>query len=274
MTRLLLSIDLEDVRDQIEDGHSRPERVPANTERYLEWFATNDVHATFFVVGNVARRYPALLRDIAAAGHEIACHSDCHVQLDKQTPKQCAEDLRRNLDALDRAGINSVAGYRAPTFSLTPATEWMYTTLAELGFEYSSSVLPAANPLNGWPGFGEQPRRMATGVWELPITLHPWPGLRVPLVGGVYFRVLPWFLIRLGVTVRARQQRPLLTYLHPYDLDEEQDHFMHPDLNNNRWMNRLMYINRAKVLPRLQALLRGNEVVTYSDYVRGLEGTV
>ncbi len=270
MTQLLLSIDLEDVRDQIADGHARPERVPANTARYLAWFAENDVRATFFVVGDVARRYPELLREIAAAGHEIACHSDRHIQLNKQTPAQCAEDLRRNLDALDRAGIDRVTGYRAPTFSLTAASEWMYTTLAELGFEYSSSVLPAGNPLYGWPGFGEQPRRMAGAVWELPITLHPWPGLRVPLAGGVYFRVLPWFLIRLGVAVRARQNRPLLTYLHPYDLDEAQERFMHPDLNDNRWLNRLMYINRNKVLPRLQALRHGHKAMTYSEYVREL----
>ena len=262
---LLFSIDLEDVRDQVANGGTYREGVPENTQRYLEFLQQHNAKATFFVVGNVARKYPSLIKEIIADGHEIACHSDTHIQINKQTPQEFLEDIRRNLDSLYAAGAEDVIGYRAPTFSLTRQTQWAYECLLESGIRYSSSVLPAANPLYGWKEFGLKPKYVQ-GIFEIPITLHAVPFLRLPLAGGVYFRVIPYPLINYSARSRIKQGSPITTYLHPYDIDTSQEHFMHPDLNNKKHLNYLMYINRSKVLKKLESLLSICKPTSYKEY--------
>ncbi len=263
MSALLLSVDLEDVRDWVKDGYRYREGVPENTRRYLDHFSKWNVQATFFVVGQVARRYPRLIREIAKAGHELACHGDTHLQLDKLSPQSFAADLKENLKALEDFTGKQTKGFRAPTFSLTRQTSWAYDILAELGFTYSSSVLPARNPLYGWPEFGTGYRKMDSGIWELPASLHEIPGLQVPVAGGVYFRVLPFVLTRWAIGRLTARNQPIITYFHPYDIDTRQERFMHPDLNERKHLNMLMYIGRGKVLKRLDKL---RSVVSFSSY--------
>ena len=270
MSSLLLSVDLEDVRDWVEDGARYREAVPRNTALYLQHFQRWGVKATFFVVGEVARRYPRLIAEIADAGHELACHGDLHLQLDKMTPQQFRDDMRGNLAALENAGGRGICGFRAPTFSLTGKTGWAHEILADLGLTYSSSVLPAANPLYGWPEFGPVARQVAGGLWELPVSLYRLPFLRVPMAGGVYFRVLPFWLSRFGIGDSLRRGEAVVTYFHPYDIDVEQERFMHPDLGGKRHLNLLMYIGRAKLLQRLEALHRRHPFQAYGDYVNAL----
>lgn len=264
---LLLSLDLEDVRDHVRDGHTYSVRVHRNTERYLQFLREYDVRLTFFVVGSVAERHPGLIREIVADGHEIACHTHTHLQLDRLTPETFRDDLLRNLDALHRCGAEGIIGFRAPTYSLTEETQWAYPVLEELGFVYSSSVLPARNPLYGWKEFGGEPRMMG-GVLEMPITLHPL--FMVPLAGGVYFRVLPFFFVRQGIATRALRGQTTVAYLHPHEIDVEQERFMHPDLSDSRLLNALMYVGRDKVLAKLQRLLGQFQVTTYRDHLDGM----
>jgi polysaccharide deacetylase family protein (PEP-CTERM system associated) len=271
VSSILLSVDLEDVRDWVRDGAGYREAVPENTRNYLQQFKKWGAKATFFVVGEVARRYPQLIGEILAEGHELACHGDIHLQLDKMTPQEFRADMQRNLAALENAGGKGIKGFRAPTFSLTARTSWAHEILADLGFTYSSSVLPAANPLYGWPEFGREARRMAGGIWELPVTLHELPGLSVPLAGGVYFRVLPFFLTRWAIAKSLSKGQPVITYFHPYDIDTKQERFMHPDLGDKHHLNLLMYIGRAKVLKRLDVLHRSFAFQAYDEYVNGLQ---
>jgi polysaccharide deacetylase family protein (PEP-CTERM system associated) len=273
MSALLLSVDLEDVRDWVKDGYSYREAVPENTRRYLEQFRAWGVRATFFVVGRVARRYPELLEEIVDAGHELACHGDMHLQLDKLSPREFHDDLRKNLAALQLTGTAQIHGFRAPTFSLTQKTAWAHDVLADLGFTYSSSVLPAANPLYGWPEFGRNTRKLSSGIWELPITLRSFPGLQVPIAGGVYFRVLPFVLTRWEISRCLGRGEPVGTYFHPYDIDTGQERFMHPDLDEKKHLNMLMYIGRAKVFKRLAVLKRSFPFQSYGEYVSLLEKT-
>ncbi len=270
MSSLLLSVDLEDVRDWVEDGYRYREAVEENTALYLSHFRQWGVKATFFVVGEVARRYPRLICDIVDAGHELACHGDVHLQLDKLTPREFRADMERNRDALEDAGGRGVVGFPAPTFSLTKTTAWAHEILADLGFTYSSSVLPAANPLYGWPEFGRAARRVAGGLWELPVTLYRLPFLSVPMAGGVYFRVLPFILSRWGIGQSIAQGEAVVTYFHPYDIDIKQERFMHPDLGGKRHLNLLMYIGRAKLLQRLEILHRQHPFQACGDYVNAL----
>ena len=271
MSALLISVDLEDVRDWVNDGYSYREGVPESTSQYLSQFKKWGVKATFFVVGRVARRYPRLIREIVEAGHELACHGDMHVQLDKLSPQEFRRDMEENLIALKEAGGKKILGFRAPTFSLTERTAWAHEILADLGFTYSSSVLPARNPLYGWPAFGQEARKVTKTLWELPITLHEIPGLVVPIAGGVYFRVLPFLLTRWAIGQKLRRGQPVGTYFHPYDIDIKQEKFMHPDLGGKKHLNMLMYIGRAKVLNRLDTLHKSFPFRSFGEYVNSLE---
>ncbi|HEX6041858.1 polysaccharide deacetylase family protein, partial [Longimicrobium sp.] len=263
--------DVEDVRSRVPGGARHPPRVPALTGRLLDFLGRHGARATFFVVGDVARAHPELIRRIAGEGHEIGCHSDTHAALDRQTPAAFRDDLARNLEALRAAGVDGVRGYRAPYFSLTADTAWAYGVLAELGFTYSSSVLPSRSPLHGWPGFGRTPRAV-DGVLEMPVTLLPAPLPPLPPVpngGGVYFRVLPWPLLRRSLRADARAGRPVLGYLHPYDVDTAPQPFAHPGFA--RWSpgNWLMHANRGAVLERLERVARmGFAFQPYGDHAR------
>jgi peptidoglycan-N-acetylglucosamine deacetylase len=260
LSRYLFSVDLE------EDGSGR---LPELTGRYLDFLGRHDARATFFVVGEVARSDPDLIRRIAGEGHEIGCHSDAHLPLDRQDPGSFRDDLRRNLDALAAAGATSIRGYRAPFFSLTAATAWAYPTLAELGFAYSSSVLPAPSPLYGWPGFGAEPRRMG-GVLELPITRLPWRLLPVPMGGGVYFRILPRRLLRRAFELARRRRTTVLGYFHPYDIDTEAKRGTFRGHGAASPINWLLHANRRDVFGRLEAILAsGFTLETYAAFAAG-----
>ncbi|MDX2086594.1 MAG: polysaccharide deacetylase family protein [Kofleriaceae bacterium] len=262
----LFSVDVEDARLMVPNGEQYRPRVEPMTRRYLDWLDRYGFSATFFVVGDIARRHPNLVREIAERGHELGCHSNRHVPLDQQTPSEFREDLVACLDALAACGARRVIGYRAPTFSLTQRTEWAYDILAAHGIAYSSSVLPAPNPLYGWPEFGTRARRMPSGVLEIPMTLGRVGPLRVPIGGGVYFRALPFKLIE-WVMQRGTADVPVTGYFHPYDIDEEQERFMHAGINNNRFYHWLMFVGRGAVLPRLDKLVeKGHRVETYARY--------
>lgn len=252
----------------IPDGARFQERVPGNVARFLDFLGRHQMRTTFFTVGDVARRYPDLVGDLVAEGHEVACHSSDHVTLDQHDPESFRDDLARNLSDLARAGVDEVRGFRAPMFSLNAETAWAYQHLADFGFTYSSSVLPARHPLYGWAGFDPEPQRMEAGMWEIPVTLLNVPGLRVPIVGGVYFRVLLFAVIHRRCRSRFREGKPVVGYLHPFDIDTEQEPLMHPRLNGNRFYNWLMYRNRATVFERLEKLMAlGATIMPYAEFV-------
>ena len=245
----LFSVDVEDPRLDLPDGERFPPRVPALVGAYLDFLRRHRGTGSFFFVGEVARRNPGLVARIAAEGHEIGCHSDRHLPLDRLGQARFRDDVRRNLDALRDAGAGDVTGYRAPCFSLTAETGWAYEALAGLGFAYSSSVLPARSPLYGDPHFGTGPR-LIEGIVELPVTLLPFRILPIP-VGGLYFRVLPRPILRRALAILSRRGEAVASYHHPYDIDTEQS-FTHAGFR--RWgpFDLLMRANRAAVLPRLE----------------------
>jgi polysaccharide deacetylase family protein (PEP-CTERM system associated) len=265
-TPFLFSVDVEDPRLDLPDGERLPARVPALIDTYLEFLGRHGAKGSFFVVGEVARRHPETVGRIAAEGHELGCHSDRHVPLDRLGQAGFRDDLQRNLDALRAAGAERIEGYRAPCFSLTAETGWAYETLAELGFAYSSSVLPARSPLYGNPAFGTRPR-LVEGVVELPVTLLPFRILPVP-VGGLYFRVLPRPVLRRALAIRRRRGEAVASYHHPYDIDREQG-FTHAGFR--RWgpFDLLMRANRGAVLPRLEMVRSlGFAFAPYGPYAR------
>jgi polysaccharide deacetylase family protein (PEP-CTERM system associated) len=245
----LFSVDVEDPRLDLPDGDKLPPRVPALIDLYLDFLRRHRSKASFFVVGEVARRHPEIVGRIAAEGHELGCHSDSHIPLDRLGQARFRDDLLRNLEALDRAGAGTIGGYRAPCFSMTEETGWSYEALARLGFTYSSSVLPARSPLYGQACFGTGPR-LIEGIVELPVSLLPFRILKVP-IGGLYFRVLPKFVLRRALAVRSRRGDAVASYHHPYDIDTEQS-FTHAGFRRWGAFDLLMRANRGAVLPRLE----------------------
>lgn len=263
----LFSIDLEDVRLQVPNGNLYKERVPENTYTYLNWLSRHNAICTFFVTGSVAKLYPSLIKEIMQEGHEIACHSVYHIPIDRQTPEEFRKDLDLNINLLMKCGARNIEGFRAPVYSITRETSWAYDILGEMGFSYSSSVLPAKNPLHSWKEFGIHPRKVNARIIEIPLTVGRFGHLTVPFAGGIYFRVLPSFIIRRNVR-RVQPGLPLVGYFHPYDIDTRQERFMHPEIKNNRLYNFLMYYNRKNVFSRLEELLKGGyKICTYKNFI-------
>ena len=269
MNIFLFSVDLEDIRFRMKDGMKYRERLPALTHRYLEFLDKHHARCTFFTVGDVAEKYPTLVREIYQRGHEVACHSASHIPLGEMNKEQFKDDLKKNMEALGNAGVKEIYGYRAPVFSLTKKTKWAYEVLAELGFQYSSSVLPAKNPFYGWEDFGTASKKINTLI-EIPMTLLSFAGKQIPFGGGIYFRILPYSMIKKSFDKTFANKKPVLGYFHPYDIDTGQERFMHPGINGNRFYNFLIYYNRKNVFTRLERIMKNCTIVRYCDHIKEL----
>jgi len=206
-------------------------RAARPTQRLLDLLAAHRVRATFFVLGRVAEAHPELVQRILAAGHEIGSHGHEHEFVYRQSPDEFARDLDRSLVALHRAGAPTIASYRAPYFSITGRSLWALERLAAAGITVDSSIMPAPNPRYGIPDAPLGPHRIETAggpLLELPVScaeLAFWPGQplgRVPFAGGFYLRFFPLALTRAAIRHTLRQGRPIVLYVHPWELDPEQ----------------------------------------------------
>jgi polysaccharide deacetylase family protein (PEP-CTERM system associated) len=180
--------------------------------------ATDGRRGTIFVVGELARERPELVRMCVEGGHEIALHGHRHVPIDELGERGFRDDLRRGRAAVEDVAGHSVIGYRAPLFSLTRMTPWAPAALAEEGFVYSSSVLPARSPIRGLPGAPHGPFRWRNGIVELPCPVGGTSHWLLPYLGGVYLRYLPIRLVRRWARL-AHPREALWLYCHPYDAD-------------------------------------------------------
>jgi polysaccharide deacetylase family protein (PEP-CTERM system associated) len=263
----LFSVDVEDDRIPGEEDKFSG-RVPGNVETYLTFLKEHKMVGSFFVLGNIAREYPELLRKIEDQGHEIGCHSDSHIPLDKLDEKSFKEDLEKNVAAIKDAGIAKVSGYRAPCLSMSEKTSWAYKVLAEMDFVYSSSVLPAANPHYGWAGFPKKPSQQEGGVWEIPVTLSGLSVLDIPFAAGSYFRVFPFFLTKYLFKRCFRKDIPVIAYFHPYDIDPDQRKNAFPDVAGKPFFNWMLYANRRTVMKKLEVILdQGASIGRYDEFV-------
>jgi polysaccharide deacetylase family protein (PEP-CTERM system associated) len=230
-------------------------RVAANTERLLEIFEDARVRATFFVLGWVGERVPGLVRQIAAAGHEVASHGYAHRLVYDQTPRDFRADVRRAKQVLEDACGAAVSGYRAPSYSVTPRSLWALDILIEEGYGYDTSIFPIHHDRYGIPLSPRHAwcvRRPAGTLVEVPASTAAFAGLNLPIGGGGYFRILPYGWTRYGIAhVNAVERRPVVFYLHPWEIDPGQ-----PRLSAG-WMGRFRhYRNLDKTEGRLQQLLR------------------
>lgn len=200
-----------------------PCRVERNVERLLQLFERHRAHATFFVLGWIAERYPRIVRDIAAAGHEIASHGYGHLRATEQTPEEFAADIRRAKQLLeDTVGVE-VLGYRAPSFSIGHANPWAFDCIAEAGYRYSSSVYPVRHDHYGMPDAPRFAYEARPGLLEIPVTTARLLGRNLPAGGGGYFRLAPYRISRWAIDrVNRVDGRPAIFYFHPWEIDPDQ----------------------------------------------------
>ena len=229
-------------------------RVEDNVSRILDLFAEADVNATFFTLGWVAKRHPAMIRRIADAGHEIASHGYDHARVFTLDRKTFAADVRKAREIIEDCSGVAVTGYRAPSFSIDQRTPWAFAELASQGYAYSSSVAPVVHDHYGWPEaprFAFRPLPWSSLV-ELPVTTAILGGRRVAAGGGGFFRVLPYGFSRWAIRqVNRAEGRPAVFYFHPWEVDPDQPRVAHAPLRS-RFRH---YTGLAKMAGKLRDLV-------------------
>lgn len=248
--RVYFTLDLEDRRV----AAHQEDRFSLMTRRILAFLREENIVGTVFAVSSLASAHPELMREIADDGHEIALHGFRHIPLDKLDRRLFREETRRGKATLEDFFGEAVVGYRAPYFSLVGHTLWATDDLQELGFKYSSSVLPARNPIYGYPGAPRTPFRWPNGLLELPCPVAGPGRLKVPFLGGIYFRYLPRWTVELVLRAQ-RAHAPMWIYCHPYDFDPDEPFFVMPD--TNYLVSRLLFMRRRKTFDKVARVLSG-----------------
>ena len=230
-------------------------RVCRNTDRLLGIFEEAGVQGTFFVLGWVAERFPALVRRIQQAGHELASHSYDHGLVYDRTPDAFLADLRRARTAIEQASGVAVHGYRAPSYSITERSLWALDVLASEGYTFDSSIYPIRHDRYGIPHWQRHIhviRRSGHRLWELPGSTVRHMGVNLPFGGGGYFRLLPYWWTRRGIQILNEEEgHPAVFYLHPWEIDPDQ-----PRLNGGALTRQRHYYNLDQTERRLRRLLK------------------
>ena len=195
------------------------EEVVRNTEWILETLSRHRTKATFFTLGNVARRFPALVKRMAAAGHELAVHGDEHLYLMHLSPAAFREELKRARGPIEDAVGRAVSGHRAPAFSVTAETLWALDVLKDMGFAYDSSIFPIKGKRYGIPEAPRTAYRLPNGLIEVPLTAVTWRGRTMPAAGGGYARLFPYAFSRWALNQCEAEGRPAVTYFHPHEFE-------------------------------------------------------
>ena len=243
-------------------------RVSGSVTRLLELLARFQSRATFFMLGWLADRQPALVHRIAAAGHEIASHGWDHARVTAQTPVAFRDSIRRTKIVLEDLAGTPVVGFRAPSFSIVPGREWALDVLLEEGYRYDSSLFPVRRNGYGYANGHRDPHWLDRPTGRLaevpPATLRRW-GAQVPAGGGAYFRLLPYAVVRTAFRDCERRGVPGTFYVHPWELDADQPRLDVPFLTRVRH-----YGGLRGTFGRLERLLSEFRFTAIVDTVRRL----
>jgi len=272
-----LTVDVEDYfqvsafAESIEqkDWDSHPLRVENNTYKILDMFDESNQKATFFVLGWVAERQKDLVLEIAKRGHEVACHGYSHQLIYNQSKEVFKEETIRAKAILEDIIQQPVLGYRAASYSITEKSKWALDILAETGFVYDSSIFPVRHDRYGMPDTPEHPYKLETpaghSIIEFPLSTAKIINYRLPIAGGGYFRLYPYWLSKMGLKQINRQQKPFIFYLHPWEVDPEQ-----PRIDAS-WFSRFRHYNNLdKCEDRLKNLLDDFQFGTTWDVLNSL----
>ena len=244
-------------------------RVERNTDRLLALFSETGIKATFFVLGWVAERYPALVSRIAEQGHEVASHGFAHRLVYDLTPAAFRDDIRRSKALLEQASGAAVEGYRAPSYSVTPRSLWALDVLIDEGFTYDASIFPIHHDRYGIPLSPRHPywlNRASGSIIEAPASTVRWGVLNFPVAGGGYFRILPYGWTRWGISrINRAERRPAIFYMHPWEIDPDQ-----PRLSGGLLSRFRHYRNLDKTEDRLRRLMADFQFAPMNDVLHEL----
>jgi len=274
-----MSVDVEDYfmveafsgSVRLDSWDSWPSRVVNNTKKILDLFDKYEVKGTFFMVGWVAQKFPALVQDVQRRGHELACHSYWHRTVYSLTPEEFRQDTRNAVRAIEDAAGVKVLGYRAPSWSITKSCLWALDILAEEGFTYDSSIYPIRHDLYGVPGAQRFPYTMACksgrGLREFPPTTVRLFGQNLPGAGGGYLRIFPmsythWVFRKFERDYGER----VVVYVHPWELDPKQ-----PRISKSLKSTLRHYTGLRSTAHKLEELLAKYVFLSYSQLLESEE---
>ena len=268
-----MTIDLEEWyhAEYVKDKANRNDGdfVKEDLTRTLALLQEAGVKATFFVLGEIAERYPELIPMIRKDRHEVAFHAFYHEPLRKKT----AEAFRLEIDKFNAVVDQPCNGFRAPSFSLNNQTKWALRVLDETGFKYDSSIFPTKTPLYGVRRAPTGPYRPSledvsvededANLWEFPPLVYPFAGFRLPTAGGFYLRLLPLYLIKKAVKKANKRGDPAVIFVHSWEVNPEA-----PKLKLGLYRSFVTYHNIEETSARLKHLLSGFEFTSIEDYMK------
>lgn len=200
-------------------------RIVVNMVRILESLSQTKTKATFFVLGWIAERFPQVVKLVYEAGHEVATHGYFHKSISEQSPREFEQDLIHSVRVIEQVIPEKVIGYRAPNFSVSSDTFWIFEVLANHGIEYDSSIFPIKHDRYGAKDFPRFPVCIRLNgykkVVEFPVSTMNLLGRNIPVSGGGYFRLYPYHFIKWAINTINSSGNPVLIFLHPWELDPD-----------------------------------------------------
>lgn len=257
-------LDLPDAPD-LAAWAELPSHVEKNFRVLLDLFSERGIHVTCFFLGWVAERFPHLVREAVARGHEVASHGYAHQLVYALGPDSFLEDIKKAKGLIEDAAGREVRGYRCPGFSVTESTPWFFDKVAEAGYRYDSSVFPAPRGHGGLRSDKYAPYTMQTAhgpLVEFPITVVKVLGRPMCLFGGGYLRLAPYPLVREAGKLVTRERRPVVFYLHPREIDPEQPRMDMPPLRRFK-----SYINVEGTREKVRRILQDFDVGTFERWL-------
>ncbi len=269
----VLSIDVEDwfhildlpTSPDVAGWSAMPSRVEGNFRRLLDLLDRNRTSATCFFLGWVAERFPSLVKEAVARGHEVASHGYSHQLVYGMKPETFLEDIRRAKSIIEDAAGVTVRGYRCPGFSVTAETPWFFEKVREAGYLYDSSVFPGSRGHGGLGAGRLEPHLIHTpagDLVELPITLSEVFGKRMCFFGGGYLRLFPYRLIHERAQAVLRENRPIIFYLHPREIDPDQPRMEMPLVRRFK-----CYVNLDTTEQKLTRITRDFTLTTFDRWI-------
>jgi len=243
-------------------------QVTKDVYRLLEIFERTKSKATFFILANVAQRYPEIVKAIQKRGHEIASHGYGHDLVYNLDSESFRYDIKKSTDIIENITGEKVLGYRAPYFSITEKSTWALDVLKDLGFTYDASIFPISRKLYGIPDCQAYPHKLKNHLWEFPASTISILGKKIPVAGGGYLRLFPVEFIKYGVDRINKAKRSAVLYLHPYELDTES--LKEPFLEETMKVKFIRYsqsFKRDSVKNKINILLKLYTFTSISDWL-------
>jgi len=251
-------------------------RVEKHTYRILELLERYNTKGTFFIVGKVAEDYPEVVYDIHNAGHEVGIHGYNHLKYDQIDYQTAYNEIHDTKKLIEDTISSEVKGHRAPAFSINKNTFWVLDILADAGFLYDSSIVPAKGPSYGYPGFNQEISEIKTNsgkkIIEVPLSVTNFLGKDIPAIGGSYLRLLPFYLTNRFFK-KIMKNRPVIFYMHPYEIDNERyPAYYFEALKKQPWRVRQnmksKWINRKTVYTKIECLLNNYSFNTIDQLIK------